>query len=105
MAAGSSPSSRDAEAIRLPVAAIAPARQPGLPGVPRGWTSAGVAPRFRGTKRAAGVLAGTGAGRRRRGRAAPVARPRRADAAPVARPRRGRVLRRLLLRVGHPLLP
>ena len=47
----------------------------------------------------------TGA-RGRRGRAATaVARPRRADAPPLARAGRGRLLRDLLLRVGHALLP
>ena len=46
-----------------------------------------------------------GAGRRR-GRGAPaVARPRRPDAPALARARRGRVLRSLLLRLGHALLP
>ena len=34
----------------------------------------------------------------------PVARPRRPDAAPLARARRGRVLRHVLLRLGHALL-
>ena len=50
----------------------------------------------------------TCSGRRRgssRARSAALARPRRADAAPLAPARRGRVLRDLLLRLGHALLP
>ena len=56
-------------------------------------------------RRAARVPVRPGAGHPRGRGAATVARPRRADAAPLARARRGRVLRDVLLRVGHALLP
>src|SRR5207253_2096704 len=45
-----------------------------------------------------------GARRRRRRRAPPLARPRGQDSAPLARARGGRVLRSVLLRLGHTLL-
>ena len=53
---------------------------------------------------AARVPVRPGAGRRRRRGAAAVARARRPDAPPLARARGGRVLRNLLLRLGHALL-
>ena len=77
-----------------------------LPRVRRGRLSARVAAgRSRAGRRPARVPARPGAGRRRGRRAPPVARPRRPDAAALARARRGRVLRDVLLRLGHALLP
>ena len=101
-ATGSSPSARD-EA--LPLARLAPARQPPLPGLRRGRLPPRVAAGRRGPRRPARVPLRPGA-RRRRGRGGPpVARPRRPDAPRLARARRGRVLRDVLLRRGHALLP
>ena len=75
-----------------------------LPRVRRGGLPARVAAGARGARRPARVHLRPGA-RDRRGRGAPaVARPRRPDPPPLARARRGRVLRDLLLRLGHALL-
>ena len=96
----------DAPALELPLARVAPARQPGVPRLRGGRVPARVAAGRRSAYagqraylfgQAPGIVEGE---ERRpwRGRAG-------ADAAPLARARRGRVLRDVLLRLGHALLP
>src|SRR5262249_57197370 len=75
-----------------------------LPRLRRSRLPARVASRAGAGGRPAGISVRPGA-RRRRGRgAAAVARPRRPDAAPLGGARRGRLLRNLLLRLGHTVL-
>ena len=97
---------RDPAPVGVPLARLAPARQPPLPRLRRGRLPARVAAGPRGP-RAASARTSTARrpGSSRRAGAPAVARPRRADAPPLARARRGRVLRDLLLRLGHALLP
>src|SRR5687767_12211092 len=107
MAAGgtSTPYPRDTPQIQVPVARLAPAGQPRLPGVRGGRLPARVASRPRGPPGPAGDDRRPGARRRRGARAPPVARPRRADAPGLARTGRGGLLRDVLLRLGDALLP
>ena len=86
-ATGSSSCARplDAAALVLPLARLAPARQPGLPCVRRGRLPDRVAARGRGARGPARVHPRPGAGGRRGRRAPALARPCRADAPALAR--------------------
>src|SRR5207244_5104522 len=101
----SSPCALDAAAVLVPVAAVAPARQRRLQGLRRGGLPTRVVAGRSGPCGPARIHVRPGAGRGGRGRTATVARSGRADAAPLARAGRGGVLRDVLLRVGHALLP
>ena len=102
---GSSSCVRDEAPLQLPLDRIAPARQPRLPRVRRGGLSPRVAADRPAVPRTARVHVRPGARDPGGPGAAAVARSRRQDAAQVARPRRGDVLRDVLLRVGHAVLP
>src|SRR5207244_10059796 len=104
-AGGSSPCARDAQALVVPVAALAAARRARLQGVCRGGLSARVAPGRPWPRGTACVHPRPGA-RLGRGRgAAAVAWTRGPYTAALAGDGRGGVLRHLLLRLGHALLP
>src|SRR5437764_3097419 len=103
---GSSPlRPRDAAALVLPLARLAPARQPRLPSLRRGRLPARVAAGRARTRTPARLHPRPGAGIGRGGRAPPLARQSGPDPPPLARNGRGRVLRHVLLRLGHALLP
>src|SRR5204863_1046894 len=92
-------------ALLVPFASVARARPSSLPSVRRGGTSARVAAGGRAAPRPARIPLRAGAWQPGGPRAPSVARARRPDAALVARARRRRVLRDVLLRLGHALLP
>src|SRR3954468_7324903 len=94
----------DPPPLELSLVAIAPARQPRLPSLRRGGLSARVAPDLPAVRRPARLHVRAGARGRRRNRAPPVAGPCGKDSPPLAPARGGRVLRHVLLRLGHPLL-
>src|SRR4051794_5098164 len=94
----------DRPQVLLPLADLARARPRPLPRLRRGRLPAGVAGRARSGHAATRVPVRPGAGRRRGRRAAAVARARGPHAPPLARAGGRRLLRDLLLRLGHTLL-
>ena len=103
---GSSPYARlDAAPLVVSLDHVTAARQPQLPGVRRGRISDRVASGRRRVRRPARVHVRPGARGGRGSRAQAVAGPCGPDASPLARHGGGRVLRHLLLRLGHAVLP
>src|SRR5215472_9440988 len=94
----------DRPQVVLPLARLARTRPRPLPRLHRRGLPARVASRACAGSAPARVPVRPGARGGRRGRAPAVARPRGPDAPPLARARGGRVLRDLLLRLGHALL-
>src|SRR5215211_8261099 len=89
----------DEKKTLLPLVGIAPARQPGLPGLSGSGVSARVSARLRGARPERDDPR-SGPRNRRGRRAPPVARPSGPDASPLARNGRGALLRDLLLLLG-----
>src|SRR5882757_11287633 len=95
---------RDRAQVDLSLDRLAPARYVAVPCLRRGGLPDRIAAGARTVRRAARVSVRPGARHRRGPGAAALARPRRPEAATLARARGGRVLRHVLLRLGHPLL-